>query len=530
MMETRQARRRRKRPRFFAQVLAGVVAAAMTGYPIAGLGQTPREPIATESAAVAQLERAIQEAIGRAEPSVVAISRASQQKPGAAEGQLIDVFGRLRTSATAETAAPIVGAGVIIDSAGLVLTQYLSVHEGDRHFVTTTDRDVYPAAIRAADARSGLAVLAIDTSSNALAANARQQAGETPKPPSGGFRAIAFGDANTLRKGQFVISIGNPFSIQTDGQATASWGIITNLAQKAPGGTNFNDAPGAGHDYRTTIHHLGTLIQTDAKLGWSAGGGALVNLRGELIGLTTTAATIAGHEQPAGYAIPMTAAFRRIIDSLKAGREVEYGMMGVGFGQQVVETSAGRSSRLTLLQVYPGTPAAKAGLESGDEITSVGEQPVSNVDDVQLAVSLLSPSTTMTVRYIRNARPATARVTVAKLAPAGKNIVSVRPPSWRGMRVDFATALGAADLAQASASGALDPQGCVLVTDVEDGSDAWKAGVRAGMFVSHVGKKRVTTPAEFQAATREVGSTFDVRLTRPAAPNERVQPDAGNPK
>ena len=65
-----------------------------------------------------------------------------------------------------------------------------------------------------------------------------------------------------------------------------------------------------------------------------------------------------------------------------------------------------------------------------------------------------------------------------------------------------------------------DPEGCVLVTEVEEGSDAWKAGVRKGMFVSHVGQKRVTTPAEFQAATRDVGKSFDVRLTRPVEPAE----------
>ena len=82
------------------------------------------------------------------------------------------------------------------------------------------------------------------------------------------------------------------------------------------------------------------------------------------------------------------------------------------------------------------------------------------------------------------------------------------------MRVDYATALDAAELAQAIASGAYDPQGCVLVTEVEEGSDAWKAGVRKGMFVSHVGQQRVTTPAEFQAATRNVGEAFDVQLTQ----------------
>ncbi len=327
-----------------------------------------------------------------------------------------------------------------------------------------------------------------------------------------------------------MISIGNPFAIKSDGQPTASWGIIANLARKAPAGANLNDTPGPANDYRTTLHHLGTLIQTDAKLGWSTGGGALVNLSGELIGLTTTAATIAGHEQPAGYAIPMTTAFRRIIDALKEGREVEYGMLGVGFGPQQFESPLGRAFRLSLVQVYPGSPAAKAGLAAGDAVTRVGDNSVSDVDEVQLAVSLLPPSAPIAITFIRNGQPATARLTVAKLAPSGRNIVTVRPKAWHGLRVDYATALTAPELAQAIASGALDPQGCVLVTEVDEGSDAWKAGVRKGMFVRHVGQQRVTTPAEFHAATRKTGEAFDVKLTQPVAPTaENPIPDASKP-
>src|SRR5205814_7785900 len=96
-------------------------------------------------------------------------------------------------------------------------------------------------------------------------------------------------------------------------------------------------------------------------------------------------------------------------------------------------------------------------------------------------------------------------------------IASVRPEAWRGIRVDYATALEAAELTGAVSSGALDPQGCVLVAEVEEKSAAWNAGVRKGMFISHVGGKRVTTPVEFQAATQSVGNKFDIRLTQPVA-------------
>ena len=490
--------------------------------PLTGLAQQPRASTPDGAASVAQLEKTLVDIIAHAEPSVVAIGRTPPQQLAAPDRRPGDVFVELRDNAAGPIVPLTVGAGVLIDRTGLVLTHYLAIHEGDQHTVTTIDRATYQATIRAADPRSGLAILAIDTKAGPL-----KRAGtpiKTIAPDS--FPAIKLGDATSVQKGQFVVAIGNPYAIQTDGQPTASWGIITNLARKAPSGTNLNDAPGPSGDFRTTLHHLGTLIQTDAKLGFSAAGGALLNLRGELIGLTTTAATIAGHEQPAGYAIPINATTRRIIDTLKQGREVEYGMLGVAFDQLSQQTPTPSSPRLALAQVFAGGPAARAGLAPGDVVTRVAEQPVNDVDAVQLAISMLPPSTVTTVEYIRGGRPATTNVTLAKLAVTGKKIATLRADAWRGLRVDYATALEAAELTQAFSAGAVDPEGCVLVAEVEEKSVAWNAGVRKGMFISHVGGKRVTTPAEFQAATQTVGDKFDIKLTQPAA----GEPAAEKPK
>ncbi len=485
------------------------VAAVLVAWPLVSFAQQPRTTRPDGSSAVAQLEQTLVATIARAEPSVVAISRsASRQKPDRGAG---DDFRDLRENASDTNAPAIVSAGVIIDRAGLVLTDYRAVHQGDQHSVTTIDRITYAATIRAADPRSGLAILAIDTKASPLQRTGSPARNTTPSS----FPAIRIGDADTLRKGQFVVAIGNPYAIQSDGQPTASWGIVTNLARKAPPGANLNDTPSPEGDYRTTIHHLGTLIQTDAKLGFSAPGGALINLRGDLVGLTTTTATIAGHEQPAGYAIPMNAPIRRIIDTLKQGREVEYGMLGVGFGLPALSSVTGGGSRLTVVKVYPGSPAAKAGLQEGDIVTQVAGRPVGDVDAVQLAISTMAPSSTATIGYLRGGQPSTANVTLAKLAVTGKKIVTVLPDAWCGIRVDYATALDAAELNDAIATGAFDPKGCVLVADVEKGSVAWNAGVRTGMFISHVGGKRVATPTEFETATRAIGDKLDIRLTQP---------------
>jgi serine protease Do len=137
----------------------------------------------------------------------------------------------------------------------------------------------------------------------------------------------------------------------------------------------------------------------------------------------------------------------------------------------------------------------------------------------------LPPSTTTTIEYERGGRAATATVTLAKLAVAGKIIATARPDAWRGIRVDYATALDATQLAQAISSGAYDADGCVLVTEVEPQSPAWRAGVRPGMFISHVGGKRVSTPEEFRTAASKLhADKLDIRLTQPAVPVDDAGP------
>jgi serine protease Do len=221
-------------------------------HPLTSFAQPPRTANPDGPVAVAAIEQTLVEVIARAEPSVVAVSRSSPPREAViVERSLGDAFNDLRAGEAAPEAAATVGAGVIIDRAGLILTQYLSVREGDQHMVTTVEGRRYRATIRGADPRSGLAVLAIDEK----AGPPEQTENIDNKPSPGSFPAIRHGDAATLRKGQFVVAIGNPFAIAADGQPTASWGIVTNLSRKAPAGTNFNDAPGPAGDYRTTLYH-----------------------------------------------------------------------------------------------------------------------------------------------------------------------------------------------------------------------------------------------------------------------------------
>jgi serine protease Do len=498
-----------------ATILALLTASATS--PLSGWAQ--QAPPGGGPATVAAIEQAFVDTIARAERSVVAVARSSPAKTSVLVPQIVEAFGDLREPAATTETAITTAAGVIIDPAGLVLTEYLAVHDGDQHTITTIDGKIYPANIKAADPRSSLAIIEITPQASPLP---RAGAELQNKNQLTRFPAIPFGDAAKLRKGQFVIAIGNPYAIRSDGEPTASWGTVTNLARKAPVGANLNDVPGPQGDYRTSLHHLGTLIQTDAKLGWSAGGGALVNMRGELVGLTTTVASIAGHEQPAGYAIPIDDTARRIIDTLKQGREVEYGLLGVSFrptdasyGEIQPSASPQEVDGVTVLQVYPGSPAAHSGLESGDIVTHVSGQHVDDVDSVQLAISARPPRDAVEIAYRRGDQTTTVTATLAKLAVPGRKIYTDAPPSWRGLRVEYATALDAAALGEQAMTGAIDPAGCVLVAEVAQDSPAWQAGIRPRMFISHVGKHRVTTPQEFQAASEEHEGPVILWLTQP---------------
>src|SRR5262249_3897290 len=157
----------------------------------------------------------------------------------------------------------------------------------------------------------------------------------------------------------------------------------------------------------------GTLLQIDAKLNLGCSGGALLNLHGELIGLTTAVAALKGTETPGGFAIPLDAAMRRIIEVLARGEEVEYGYLGVRFEER--KNPAGQG--INLAGVMPGSPADRAGLKDNDTVLAVNDVPVRENDDLILAVSVLAPGSRARLRYARGtpASTATVTVTLAKL-------------------------------------------------------------------------------------------------------------------
>jgi serine protease Do len=449
-------------------------------------------------AAVAAIQDAMVNAIARSEKSVVAIGRVKRETGGNPMFEdRTEVGVRFSGETTRPTDANFVfhdyGAGVVVDASGLILTNIRLCDPDSDLYVTTPDRKTRKAIIKATDPRSELAILSIGS------------AEVTP---------IRLGDADKLKKGQIVISLGNPYTIARDGQPSASWGIISNLGRQ-----DHVEPNETGNTIKRTFSQLAGLIQTDAKLHHGTTGGALINLQGEMIGLTTTLETGQGVETSSGYAIPVNRAFKRVLESLKSGREVEYGLLGIQPTDEVVQTGGVPGVKIT--DVIRGTPAEQADLRpNSDVITEVDGRAVETPDQLIMQISSHAPGERVQLSVLREKKIVPVSVKLVKAYIPGPRVVTSPAPSWRGVTVDYSSAtpvlsqlprFGGRGI-ESSFGEKFDPEGCVAVTAVEEGSPAFQAGLRPHEYLSHVAGNRVTTPQEFYDAVDKLSGSVEVRI------------------
>lgn len=453
---------------------------------------------------IISFERTLVDVIEKSEKTVVAIARVRKEQPDD------DFKIEIRPDAFARSFVPLdqplptdpdfipneYAAGVIIDSSGLILTVYHALGDDSEYYVTTWDRKVYKATVRAADPRSDLAVLSIDAS---------------------GLPSIELGDAETLKKGRIVIALGNPCAIARDGQVSAAWGIVANTARKAPPSSDefaLSDKP--------TLHHYGTLLQTDAKLHMGSSGGPLLDLEGRMVGLVTALPSPLGYEPSAGYAIPVDDTFRRVLHVLKQGREVEYGFLGIQPINLTMRERAGglQGMRVNRIQPGPGAPAAQSGLRPTDIITAVNGRPVFDADSLVLEIGRLPVESRAELTLLRDGQERRVSVKLGKYPVRGKKIITNRPPTWRGISVDYPTVLVEGENRQGPATGYFED--AVLVTEVAENSPAWSAGLRPGMSISHVDSQTVHTPREFRSLVSNKPGPVKLRTTEEENPVREI--------
>jgi serine protease Do len=476
------------------------------------VGFVPGQAVPVELLA---LQDTIQQIIERAEPSIacVLVSRSEAyrelgQAPSSTPGQL----GRFDSHtllnglsqdnmrqrqkilaldlSNPETIPESYGSGVVIDESGLVLTNAHVVSKATKVFVRLSGGRSSWADIHALDPRSDLAVLRL-------------------LDPTRDLKAIKIGDGARLRKGSFVIGLANPFAAGfRDGSPSASLGIVSNLRRRAPGLTNDLERS------RSNIHHFGSLLQTDVRLERGTSGGALLNLQGELVGLTTAIAAISGGETPGGFAVPMDLGIRRIIEVLRHGDEVEYGFLGVRLNP---DRGVGFGPGVPLADVPVGGPAYDSGLRAGDHIVAVQGRPVNENDDLFLLVGTMLAGNRVDIDVLRPVGGRqTFTVRLAKFPVPGTPIASHRPQPRAGLRVDYASVIGQHTR--------VIPKG-VVVRDVEANSPAERAKLHADMLIRRVNGREVLTPAEFYEAMDQARGSVELTLINGDGLEEHVTLD-----
>jgi len=303
-------------------------------------------------------------------PAVVNISTTEKVKSPLGD----DLFSRL-FEGQARRPRTALGSCFIVSADGYVVTNFHVVREAAQIMVRTADQQEHVAKMIGGDAKTDLALLKID-------------GGQLPTLP--------FGDSDRLEVGEPVMAIGNPFGLEQ----TVTTGIVS-AKERFIGGGPYDD-----------------FIQTDASINPGNSGGPLVDARGALVGINSAIFSQTGGWAGISFAIPVSLA-RQVLPQLKEGGRVVRGYLGVGVAP--VTPEAARDAKLpasrgaVVVEVAPGSPAARAKLASGDVITAFKGEPVNGPRDLTRRVAGTAPGTAVTLAFIRNGEQRTAEVTLGEL-------------------------------------------------------------------------------------------------------------------
>ncbi|NQT14834.1 MAG: trypsin-like peptidase domain-containing protein [Planctomycetes bacterium] len=361
------------------------------------------------------------------------------------------------------------GSGVIIDSAGVVLTANHIVEGADAVIVELPDgRDLRAVDIRT-DPLTDLAMVWV-------------KAKET-------LPVAHLGDSDKSKVGDWVLAIGSPFGMK----ASVSAGIIS----------------AKGRSLR--LLERARLLQTDADINPGNSGGPLVNLLGEVIGINTAFASANGDCEGVGFAVPVNVA-KWVAGQLLKERAVTRAYLGARMQPLTPELARQLSADpgntgVVVREVHPGTPAATARLQPGDVVTHFAGKPVATPWQLLEAVERSRPGTRKAVRILRNGQPATLNVEMDRL-PASP----VRSRSWneRGtvMRLghrDPQLGLEVQDLRSELARqlGYDESSEGIVITEADPEGIAYEEGLRGGMLILRVGTKSIRSIQDFESALAE---------------------------
>jgi serine protease Do len=396
---------------------------------------------------------------------------AEETKPSVVSIFPIQVTGRTREGSGERMPNPTgSGSGVIVDSEGHIVTNNHVVGEASEVEVRLSDKSKLYAQVIGKDPDTDLAVLKV-SSDRPLA-------------------AARFGDSGTVKVGQWVLAVGNPFGLDR----TVTLGVVSGVGRE-----NIN------------LSRYENFIQTDASINPGNSGGPLFNLRGEIVGINTA---IINFAQGIGFAIPSNMA-KQVMQQLIAKGRVVRAWLGVGLQPLTPDLAkkfgVDEGEGVLVNEVFEKDPAALAGIKPGDVITKVDGALVDTPNKLSRLVATLPPGSTTRVEVVRDGQRMTVTVALSERRDA---VVAASLPQSRS---DVKLGIDVQDLTAGLAEKFhLRETKGVLIAKVEAGSLAQSEGLREGDLIKEVNRVDIGTVGEFTVAVSKVrrGETLLLRVLR----------------
>jgi serine protease Do len=472
---------RRKR----AILLAGVFGVAVTGFAI---GQILPQAISPATAQITTNRAATQmsfaDVVERVSPAVVSV-RVKLEQPNVANRDGIERFGRENIPPQMEEFfkrffgdrdGPNVrpgpgprgprrtqgqGSGFFVSADGYVVTNNHVVDKSAEVEITTNDGKSYQAKVVGTDPRTDIALLKVEGRSD--------------------FPWVKFAP-NTVRVGDWVLAVGNPFGL--GGTVTA--GIVS----------------ARGRDIGANVYD--DFIQIDAAVNRGNSGGPTFNLAGEVIGVNTAIVSPSGGNVGIAFAIPAENV-SRIVNELRETGTVTRGYVGVQIQpitKEIADSLGIKDAQGALVsEVQPNTPAAKAGIKAGDAILSVDGEQLKDARDLSRRVAAKSPGAKVQLQISRDGKQQTIAVELAKLPDQLQASKPATPEEKKDEGGVSQPQLGLT-LAPAGSVAGAGSEG-VVITDVAADGPAAERGMQSGDVILEVGGKKVSSPGDVRNAVDE---------------------------
>jgi serine protease Do len=357
------------------------------------------------------------------------------------------------------------GSGVIVSPDGYILTNNHVIDGATDVRVTLADKRQLKAKVVGSDPKTDIAVLKVDGSD---------------------FPSITVGDSSKVQVGDYALAIGDPFGV---GQ-TVTMGIVSAMNRGNLGIEDYED-----------------FIQTDAPINPGNSGGALINDRGELVGINTAILSGgSGGNQGIGFAVPINLA-RSVMSQILDHGKVNRAYLGI----MVQDVTPGISKAMNLKDmkgvlvgdVSPTGPAMKSGVQRGDVIVELNGKPMEDSRQLRNTISMMDPTATVKLKLLRNGNPTDVSVKLGELPNDKEQAKTEEGSSEKALDGVTVENLNAQTGRQLGLPGTTSG---VVVTDIDPSSPLASAGLRRGDVIQEVNHQPVKTVAQLEEAVRKAGN------------------------